>query len=84
MGVKGWTVIFKGQRFQAEMLQAILQANDIRVEVFGDTAYGVGIDLTEARLLVPDEQAGHARRLIKEAEDNPVEPEDLDDLAEDV
>lgn len=79
MSVKGWSVIFKGQRFQAEMLQAILQANDIQAEVFGDTAYGVGIDLTEARLLVPDGQAGHARRLIKEAEDNPVE---LDEDAE--
>ena len=75
MSVKGWTVIFKGQRFQAEMLQAILQANDIQAEVFGDTAYGVGIDLTDARLFVPDSQAGHARRLIKQAEENPVEPD---------
>lgn len=75
MSVKGWTVIFKGQRLQAELLQAILEADGVRAEVFGDTAYGVGIDLTEARLLVPDEQAGHARRLIKEAEDNPTEPD---------
>jgi hypothetical protein len=78
MGVKGWTVIFTGARFQAEMLQAILEANDVRAEVFGDTAYGVGINLTDARLLVPDDQAGHARRLIKEAEENPVEPDDED------
>ncbi len=75
MGVKGWTVIFKGQRFQAEILQAILQADGLRVEVFGDTAYGVGIDLTEARLLVPDDEAGTARRLIQEAEAAPGEPE---------
>jgi hypothetical protein len=79
MSVRGWSVIFKGQRFQAEMLQAVLQANDIQAEVFGDTAYGIGIDLTEARLLVPDGQAGHARRLIKEAEDNPVELDDEDE-----
>ncbi len=71
MGVKGWTVIFKGQRFQAEILQAILQADGLRAEVFGDTAYGVGIDLTEARLLVPDDEAGTARRLIQEAEAAP-------------
>ena len=76
MSVKGWMVIFKGPRFQAEMLQAILEANDIRAEVFGDTAYGVGINFTEARLLVPDEQAGHARRLIKEAEEAGAEAGD--------
>ena len=69
MGVKGWTVIFQGQRLRAELLQAILEADGVRAEVFGDTAYGVGIDLTDARLMVPDDQAGHARRLIKEAEE---------------
>lgn len=74
MSVKGWTVIFKGQRFQAEVIQAILEANDIQAEVFGDTGYGMGIDFTEARLLVPDGEAAHARRLIKEAEENPAEP----------
>ena len=62
MSVKGWVVIYRGARFQAELL--------------ADTAYGIAIDLTDARLLVPDEQAGHARRLIKEAEENPVEPGD--------
>ena len=76
MSIKGWSVIFKGQRFQAEMLQAILQANDIRAEVFSDTAYGIGIDLTDARLFVPDSQVGHARRLIKDAEENPVGPDE--------
>jgi hypothetical protein len=69
LGVKGWTVIFQGQRLRAELLQAILEADGVRAEVFGDTAYGVGIDLTDARLMVPDDQAGHARRLIKEAEE---------------
>lgn len=73
MSIKGWTVIFRGQRLQAELLKAILEADGLQAEVFGDTAYGVGIDLTEARLLVPDDQAGRARRLIKEAEDNPAE-----------
>jgi hypothetical protein len=77
MSVKGWTLIFKGDRLQAEILQAILQADGLRVEVFGDSAYGIGINLTEARLLVPDDQASTARRLIKEAEDSPVQDQDV-------
>jgi Putative prokaryotic signal transducing protein len=80
MSVKGWAVIFKGQRFQAEILQAILQADGLRAEVFGDTAYGVGIDLTEARLLVPDDEAETARRIIKEAEEAPAEEESPGDV----
>ncbi len=78
MGVKGWTVVFKGDRIQAEIIAASLQADGLRVEVFGDNAYGVGIDLTEARLMVPDEQAATARRLIKEADEAAAEaPEDV-------
>jgi hypothetical protein len=77
MSVKGWSLIFKGDRMQAEILQAVLQADGLRAEVFGDSAYGVGINLTEARLLVPDDQAATARRLIQEAEDAPVEDEDV-------
>ena len=73
MGVKGWTVVFKGERFQAEIVAAALQADGLRVEVFGDNAYGVGIDLTAARLMVPDDQAETARRLIREAQDAPSE-----------
>ena len=69
MGIKGWTLIFRGQRLRAELLQAILQADGIRAELFSDTAYGIAIDFTDARLLVPDEEAGSARRLIKEAEE---------------
>ena len=73
MGVKGWTVVFKGERLQAEIVAAALQAEGLRAEVFGDNAYGVGIDLTEARLMVPDDQAEAARRVIKEAESRPSE-----------
>jgi putative signal transducing protein len=84
MGVKGWTVIFQGQRLRAELLQAILSADGIRAEVFGDTGYGVAIDLTDARLMVPDEQAGRARRLIREAEEatEEVTEEELEQEAE--
>jgi hypothetical protein len=76
MGVKGWTVIYRGERFQAEILAAVLSAGGISAEVFGDNAYGVGINLTDARLMVPDDQAGTARRLIKEADTAPVEADD--------
>ena len=68
MGVKGWSVVFKGERLQAELLAAVLEADGLRVEVFGDNAYGVGVDLTEARVMVPDDQAQTARRIIREAQ----------------
>jgi hypothetical protein len=78
MGVKGWTVVFKGERLQAELVAAALQAEGLRPEVFGDNAYGVGIDLTEARLMVPDEEAEAARRVIKQAESRPSDDTDED------
>ncbi len=71
MSVKGWTVVFKGQRIQAEIVAAALEAGGLQVEVFGDNAYGIGIDLTAARLMVPDDQAQAARKLIQEAEETP-------------
>ncbi len=74
MGVKGWSVVYKGQRFQADLLAAILEASGLRVEVFGDNAYGIGINLTDARVMVPDDEAEAARRLITEADAAPLEP----------
>jgi hypothetical protein len=71
VAVKGWTVVYRGNRIQADVLAAVLEAHGIRVEVFGDTAYGVGVDFTDAQALVPDAQAPAARRLIKEAEKTP-------------
>ena len=71
MTVRGWTVIYEGERIQAEIVAAALQADGLQVEVFGDNAYGVGINLTAARVMVPDGQAGAARRLIREAEAKP-------------
>jgi hypothetical protein len=80
VSVRGWVVVFRGHRIQAEILQAILQADGLRAEVFGDTAYGVGIDLTEARLMVPDDEAETARRIIKEAEAAPSEEDSEEDV----
>jgi len=80
MGVKGWSVVFKGERLQAELIAAILEADGLRVEVFGDNAYGVGIDLTAARLLVPEEDAEAARNLIRQAQEAPLPPDDEKDV----
>jgi aspartokinase len=66
--VKGWEVVFRGERLQADLVAAVLQANGIKVEVFGDTAYSVAVNFTEAQVLVPDDQAEAARELIKQAE----------------
>jgi hypothetical protein len=76
--IEGWSVVFKGQRFQADLLAAVLEASGLRVEVFGDNAYGIGINLTDARVMVPDDQAESARRLIEEAEAAQVEPDPED------
>ena len=75
MGVKGWTTVFQGGRIQADLVAAVLQADGVRVEVFGDHAYGVGINLTDARVMVPDDQAETARELIRHAVDVPTDSE---------
>lgn len=74
MSVKGWTVVWRGDRIQADLLAAVLEADGLTVEVFGDHAYGVGINLTEARVMVPDGEADTARKLIDEAESQPPAP----------
>ena len=68
-------MVYEGDRIQAEIVAAALQADGLQVEVFGDNAYGVGINLTAARIMVPDAQASTARRLIKQAESAPSEPD---------
>jgi len=76
VSVKGWSLVFRGERIQADLVAAVLQAEGLRVEVFGDHAYGVGINLTDARVLVPDEQAETALELIRQAEaQEPAEPD---------
>lgn len=73
-GVKGWTIVFRGGRIQADLVAAVLQADGLRVEVFGDHAYGVGINLTDAVIMVPDDQVEAAREIIRQADEEP-EPE---------
>jgi hypothetical protein len=68
MGVKGWEVVFRGDRMQADLLAAVLEANGLRAEVFGDTAYSYAINFTEARVLVPADQLSTAQDLIRAAQ----------------
>ena len=65
--VKGWEVVFKGERLQADLVAAVLEANGIKVEVFGDTAYSVAVNFTEARVFVPEDSAEQAREILKQA-----------------
>jgi Putative prokaryotic signal transducing protein len=75
MRVKGWQVVFRGERIQADLLAAVLESDGLRVEVFGDHAYGVGISLTDAQVMVPDDQADAAREVIRRADAIPAEPD---------
>ena len=68
MGVKGWEVVFRGERLQADLVAAVLEANGLRVEVFGDHAYSAAMNFSEARIMVPDAQAQQALELIRSAE----------------
>jgi|GEM_PF-5564290 len=78
MSVRGWTVVFEGYWFQADLVAAALQAQGVRAEVFGDHGFGPAISLSNgARILVPDEDAAAARRIIKEAEGQAPPPEDV-------
>ncbi len=71
MGVKGWEVVFRGERLKADLVAAVLDANGIQAEVFGDTAYSAAMNFTDARIMVPDELAAQARELIRQAESEP-------------
>jgi len=59
MGVYGWTVVFGGDRIQAEIVASALQVQGLRAEVLG------------SRVLVPDDEAKIARRFVEDAEHAP-------------
>jgi hypothetical protein len=69
MSVKGWQVVFTGPRMTADLLAAVLEADGLRVEVFGDYGFGPAISVEDSRVMVPDEQAPAARTLIRQAEE---------------
>ena len=77
MSVEGWEVVFTGERIQADLLAAVLDANGIRAEVFGDTAYSYAINFTDAKVLVPEDQAAQARQLIEQAQAELTNPPEV-------
>jgi len=70
MGVKGWQVVFRGERLKADLIAAVLEANGIRVEVFGDHAYSAAVNFTDARVMVPQEEASAADEVIRQADED--------------
>ena len=68
MGVEGWDVVYRGDRMQADLLAAVLEANGLLAEVFGDTGYSYAINFTEARVMVPEDQLSQAQDLIRTAQ----------------
>jgi hypothetical protein len=68
MSVKGWSIVYRGELLRAELLRAVLEANGVTVEVFGDSAYSAAINLTEARIMVPDDEADAAREVLRQAD----------------
>ena len=68
MSVAGWTTVYRGERLKADLIAAVLESNGIRVEVFGDHAYSPAVNFTEARVMVPDDEAARAEELIRQAD----------------
>ena len=66
MTVEGWEVVFKGERLQADLVAAVLESHGIKVEVFGDTAYSVAVNFTEARVFVPEDSIEQAKEVLKQ------------------
>ena len=66
MTVEGWEIVFKGERLEADLVAAVLASRGIKVEVFGDTAYSVAVNFTEARVFVPAESVKQAREVLRE------------------
>jgi aspartokinase len=77
VSVEGWEVVFTGERIHADLLAAVLDANGIRAEVFGDTAYSYAINFTDAKVLVPEDQAAQARQLIEQAQAELTNPPEV-------
>jgi len=66
MTVEGWEVVFKGERLKADLVAAVLESHGIKVEVFGDTAYSVAVNFTEARVFVPADSLEQAKEVLKQ------------------
>jgi hypothetical protein len=64
--VKGWTVVFKGPNYAAEVVFASLEAAGYRTEILTDTGHvWPGLIAEDTRVFVPDDQADEALRMIE-------------------
>jgi hypothetical protein len=64
--VKGWTVVFAGPNYAAEVVHASLEAAGYRSEILTDTGHvWPGMAAEDTRVFVPEEQAEAARRIIE-------------------
>ena len=64
--MKGWTVVFSGPNYAAEVVLASLEAAGYRAEIMTDTGHvWPGLMTEDTRVFVPDEQAGEALKVIE-------------------
>ena len=62
----GWTTVFRGPNFAAEVVRASLEASGFRAELMTDTGHlWPGLLAEDTRVFVPEEEAEGARRLIE-------------------
>ncbi len=64
--MKGWTVVFSGPNYAAEVVHASLEAAGYRPEILTDTGHvWPGLSAEDTRVFVPEEQAEAARTMIE-------------------
>ena len=64
--MKGWSVVFSGPNYAAEVVFASLEAAGYRAEIMTDTGHvWPGLMTEDTRVFVPDEQAAEALRMIE-------------------
>ena len=64
--MKGWSVVFSGPNYAAEVVLASLEAAGYRAEIMTDTGHvWPGLAAEDTRVFVPEEQAEEARKLIE-------------------
>jgi hypothetical protein len=70
--VTGWTNVFQGSRWEADMVFAILESHGFHPQTYGGMATYGGMDFNDSPVFVPEEEAEAARELL----DRPPEPDD--------
>ena len=64
--MKGWTVVFTGPNYAAEVVHASLEAAGYRCEILTDTGHvWPGLAAEDTRVFVPEEQAEAALQILE-------------------